>query len=128
MGIKEVKVSIGITVNLGDDESIRLDVSLTADMTEQEWRRLGLLELADTARKELAYQLWDMAEAKLSTYGLADMAEDEREAYAREHCPEFRHMLMLHPDAARELLGAVVEGAEFDDKAKLNENDQRRSR
>ncbi len=113
MEIREVTVSFGCTINLGNYENMRSDVQVRAEITQGEIDKGGLNELATTARKELAYSLHDMAEAQLkriSRWSEVEAGEysEYNERRAADGSDEFRWILKLHPDMAKDLLAEVV--------------------
>ena len=112
MKVKQVTVALGTTVNIGDYESTRVDVSITADMTQAEYDANGMETLETMVREELAYRLWDYAEKQLPPAGVAYWKEERREATAVSRSPYFAHMMKFAPDVARGLLGSLIEDYE----------------
>lgn len=110
MEIKEVVVHIEATINLGNYENYKPAITVTAAMTQEEIDDGGILELADMGRKELAYALWDVAEADLSGYPWAepDTESNANKRRAENNSAYYRWMANLHPEAALELLAELV--------------------
>lgn len=113
MEIKEVTISFGCTINLGNYENMRQDVHVRAEITQEEIDDGGLDELATMARKELAYSLHDIAEAALRRCKRWDEPDEDgysrfNEERAERESNEFRWILKLHPDMAKDLLAEVV--------------------
>ena len=117
MDIQQVTISLGTTVNIGNFESARVDVSITADMTQDEYDADGVADLEKLVREELAYRLWDHAEADLSAQNVAAWDAEKREAIATRRSPFFAHMLKFAPHIAEGLLTSLVEDAEEKQKA-----------
>lgn len=112
MDIKQVTVALGTTVNIGNYESTRVDVSITADMTQEEYDADGMDTLDKLVREEVAYRLWDYAEKDLAGTNVAAWKADQRESRASRWSPYFAHMLKFAPHIATGLLTSLIEDAE----------------
>ena len=110
MEIKQVVVHIEATINLGNYENFKPAITVTAEMTQEEIDDGGILELANMGRKELAYALWDMAEADLNGYPWAepDAADKANKRRAENNSAYYRWMVQLNPEAAEGLLTELV--------------------
>ena len=112
MEIKQVTIGLGTTVNIGNYESTRVDVSITAEMTQGEYDADGMDTLDKLVREELAYRLWDYAEVELSAADVFHWKEERRTNMASRRSPYFAHMLKFAPHIATGLLTSLVEDAE----------------
>lgn len=112
MEIKEVTVALGTTVNIGNYESTRVDVSICADMTQEEYDADGMDTLDKLVREEVVYRLWDYAEKDLTAANVAAWNADHLESRASRWSPYFAHMLKFAPHIATGLLTSLIEDAE----------------
>jgi hypothetical protein len=111
MEIRNVKIKVGATINLGNYEYYRADVELEAVLSQAEVDEGGLVDLMDTAQKELAVSLTGSAQATLkSIYQWDEPSEnsDVNQKRAIHESDEYRWMVKLHPELAKDLLAEVV--------------------
>lgn len=121
MEIHEVKVRLGATIEMGEDENLRPEIEITAGVTDFELKTGKLVELLENAQKDLAVSLLDIATQDLKTMRVHEIDEAERWATARDYSRAFDWIAKLHRTAALDLLTEVVGDLKQADKAKASE-------
>lgn len=109
--INEVTVSFGATVNLGNYENMRIDVQIKADMTHDDLDNGRVNDLLETARQEVAFGLFELAETKLRAVKWREDAQIDDHMERALTIAEFRWMNKLHADMAADLLANVLADA-----------------
>lgn len=120
MEVKTVTISMGRTVNRGNFENIRYDVSITATLTPEEFEQNGAEDVELAVREELVWALSNDLEDDLDGIRWQDfegnpLSGAERIEKAKELSPIFRHMCAVNEELAGRLLLAQLGVADKSD-------------
>lgn len=109
MRVTKMQVKLGVTVNTGNYENLRLDVMLEGEFQDAEDEISARAELWDQAECELAYALIDHAQRDLHEMEVWHFVEEVREGHAAYRSSAFRWLKQFHEEVATHLLASTVE-------------------
>lgn len=110
MKITKISFSLGCTVNLGNYENLRPEITVEAEIGQYKSVEGEMDSLQQLAKRELALSLWDRAEADLRPRTrLLEIDEGDRIGWAVGYSAEFRWIHDLNPKVAADLLAGIME-------------------
>lgn len=117
MEIKTVTVSMGRTVNRGNFENTRYDVSITAVLTPEEFEAEGADAVTEAVRSELVWAMYNDMHAELEDvswthFDNTPLDAQNRTERALSNSPVFRHMWAVDEFMAERLLLEYVASKE----------------
>lgn len=109
MKITKIEYTLGITVNLGNYENLRPEITIKAEADELQPLETQHDIIQTQAKTELALSLWDQATQDLEDVRFLAVDEDRHMSRARTNSSAFRWICKLNPDVATDLLNGIVE-------------------
>lgn len=109
MKVIEISYTLGFTLNLGNYENLRPEITIKADADELQSIGSQFAAIQSQAKTELALSLWERATTELEYVPFLKVDEDRWASRARSNSSAFRWIDDLCPSVAADLLNGIVE-------------------
>lgn len=114
MKITKISYSLACTINLGNYENMRPEITIEAEADLFQSLESQFDQIEDTAKRELALSLWNRAQHEIADLPFLIIDEERRLKRARNNSTAFRWMSNLSPAVAADLLADVVQGQQLE--------------